>query len=355
MNHALIIGASGITGGYILRELAGKPDWTVTGLCRNPPAPPAANVRYLAVDILDQAAAEKTLSALTDVTHIFYCGFVPLAANERHLPPNGNVAVNLALLANVVEPVERVAKGLQHIQVMQGTKYYGSHIGPFKTPAKEDDARHMGPNFYYDQQDYVTELQKGKSWNWSCLRPHTVCGFTVGNPLNLMSVIAVYAAISKEMGLPLKFPGREGHFRSVYMVTDAGLLARAAVWAATSPQCANHAFNITNGDFFRWENLWPRIARLFEMEPGPVQTIDLESFMSDKGPLWDRMVANHDLMKLPLSKAVNWGFGNYAFRADWDQMSDPTKARRFGFNEFYDSETRLLELLGEFRKMRFVP
>lgn len=356
MNHAMIIGASGITGGYILREIAGREGWKVTGLCRNPPAGAArANVRWLPVDLTDATAAKATLGALDDVTHIFYCGFVPLAANEQHLPANGNVAANLALLANAVQPVAAASKGLRHVQVMQGTKYYGSHIGAFKTPAKEDDPRHMAPNFYFDQQDYVTALQAGKSWSWSCLRPHTVMGFTIGNPLNLLSVLAAYAAVSKELGLPLKFPGNEGHYRSVYQVTDAGLLARAAHWTATTPACANSAFNITNGDFFRWESLWPRIADLFGMKAGPVQTIDLVAFMADKAPLWSRMAEKHDLLRVPFDKAVNWAFGNYVFKATWDQMSDTTRARKLGFTECFDSEERILEQLAELRKARFVP
>lgn len=355
MNHAMIIGATGITGGYILRDLAARPGWKVTGLCRRPPAESAPNVSWLSVDLLDKADARAKVGGLRDVTHVFYCGFIPLAPDELHLPANANVAVNLALLANAVEPVEAVADGLKHIQVMQGTKYYGSHIGAFKTPAKEDDPRHMAPNFYFDQQDYVADLQRGKSWTWSCLRPHTVMGFTIGNPLNLLSVLAVYAAISKELGLPLKFPGLEGHYRAVYQVTDAGLLARAAHWAATTPACANQAFNITNGDFFRWESLWPRIAELFDMKAGPVQTIDLVGFMADKAPLWERMAEKHDLMRVPFAKAVNWGFGNYVFKANWDQMSDTTRARRFGFAECFDSEERLLEQLAELKRARFVP
>lgn len=355
MNHAMIIGATGITGGYLLAELARRPDWVVTGLCRNPPAEDRSDVRWVGVDLLDAADARAKLSGLSDVTHIFYCGFLPLGPDEQHLPANGNVAANLALLANAVDPVVANAKALQHIQVMQGTKYYGSHIGTFKTPAKEDDPRHMAPNFYFDQQDYVTALQAGQSWTWSCLRPHTVMGFRIGNPLNLLSVLAVYAAISKELGLPLKFPGHENHFRSVYQVTDAGLLARAAHWAATTPACANMAFNITNGDFFRWESLWPRIADLFGMKAGPVQTIDLAAFMSDKAPLWERMAAKYDLMRVPFGKAVNWGFGNYVFKATWDQMSDTTRARRLGFTDCYDSEERILEQLAELKRLRFVP
>jgi len=355
MNHAMIIGATGITGGYILRDLAARPGWKVTGLCRRPPGESGPNVRWIGVDLLDKADATAKLGGLADITHIFYCGFLPLGPDELHLPANGNVAANLALLANAVEPVEAASKGLAHIQVMQGTKYYGSHIGAFKTPAKEDDPRHMAPNFYFDQQDYVAGLQAGKSWTWSCLRPHTVMGFNIGNPLNLLAGLAVYAAISKELGLPLKFPGLEAHYRSVYQVTDAGLLARAAHWAATTPACANQAFNITNGDFFRWESLWPRIADLFDMKAGPVQTIDLVAFMADKGPLWQRMVEKHDLMPVPFEKAANWGFGNYVFKATWDQMSDTTRARKLGFTECFDSEARILEQLAELKRARFVP
>ncbi|MDM5453211.1 hypothetical protein QUF89_13575 [Peribacillus simplex] len=37
-----------------------------------------------------------------------------------------------------------------------------------------------------------------------------------------------------------------------------GLLAKATVWAATEERCANQAFYITNGDMFRWNELWPK-------------------------------------------------------------------------------------------------
>ena len=355
MNHAVVIGATGITGGYILRDLASRTDWRVTGLCRNPPKEPAAaNVTWLPVDLTDKDGAKAKLGGLDDVTHIFFCGFIPLGPHEQHLPANGNVAANLALLANAVEPIAAASKALRHVQVMQGTKYYGSHIGAFKTPAKEDDARHMAPNFYCDQQDYVAASQPGKQWTWSCIRPHAVMGFTVGNPMNLLAGIAMYAAISKELGLPLKFPGLEAHYRAIYQVTDAGLLARAAIWAATTTACANQAFNITNGDYFRWESLWPRIADLFGMKTGPVQTIDLVAFMADKAPLWERMVARHELMPIPFAKTVNWNFPNYVFKAAWDQMSDMTRARRLGFSECFDSEERILEQLSELRKIRFI-
>lgn len=38
-------------------------------------------------------------------------------------------------------------------------------------------------------------------------------------------------------------------------MTDASLLAEATVWVATTPDCANQAFNITNGDLFHWNDM----------------------------------------------------------------------------------------------------
>jgi hypothetical protein len=45
------------------------------------------------------------------------------------------------------------------------------HFGPFKTPARETDPRHLPPNFYYDQEDFLISQSRGKTWSWSALRP----------------------------------------------------------------------------------------------------------------------------------------------------------------------------------------
>jgi hypothetical protein len=75
--------------------------------------------------------------------------------------------------------------------------------------------------------------------------------------------IAVYAAICGELGVPFSFPGKRGAWTALYEVTDARILAQAAHWAATTPSAAGEAFNITNGDDFRWCNMWPKFADMF--------------------------------------------------------------------------------------------
>jgi nucleoside-diphosphate-sugar epimerase len=254
-----------------------------------------------------------------------------------------------------MQAVEPGAKALRHVCLAQGSKYYGRHLGPHKTPAKEDDDRAMPPNFYYDQQDYLSRLQEGKAWSWSCVRPQAVCGHAPGFPLNLVPVIAVFATLSKALGLPLRFPGKPGAYTALYSVTDAGLLARSMAWMATEPKCANQAFNITNGDAIRWQYTWPKIADYFAMETGPVQEIDLIHMMADKGALWDDIVARHGLAPMPFDKAVNWWFGNYAFGSDWDVFSDTTKCRTHGFLEFMDTEEMFRHQFDALRRIKFIP
>jgi nucleoside-diphosphate-sugar epimerase len=213
----------------------------------------------------------------------------------------------------------------------------------------------MPPNFYWDQEQWLRERQSRKGWSYAVLRPHTVCGFALGSPMNIITVIAVYAAISKELGLPLRFPGKPGAFNAVYQVTDSEHLARAMVWAATAPAAANEVFNVTNSDFFRWCNLWPRIAALFEMPDGPVQTIRLAEFMSDKAPLWQAMQRRHGLQAIAYDDLVAWPFGDYVFGTDWDVMTDTLKIRRAGFTEGVDSEAMILALLADLRAKKIVP
>ena len=77
-----------------------------------------------------------------------------------------------------------------------------------QTPAKETDPRHMPPNFYYNQEDYLVERSAGKTWSWTAFRPSSICGFAVGNPMNMATVIAVYASRCKELACHFGSRGR---------------------------------------------------------------------------------------------------------------------------------------------------
>jgi len=347
-NKALIAGATGVVGRNLLRHLVELGGWEIVTLSRRKPDV-EGSYEHICVDLMDAASCRTRLSHLADVTHVFFaaCAAKPDLAEL--------VNSNVALLRNLVETIEPVAANLEHIHCMHGSKWYGSHLGPYKTPAKENDPRHMPPNFYYNQWDYLVERQQGKSWTYSSARPHAVSGFATGNPSNLTMVIAIYAAISRELGLPLCHPGTPGNYSALYQCTDSGLLARAMVWMATTPGCANQAFNITNGDLIRWENTWPKIADYFDMETGPRRQISLVKYMEDKGPVWDAIVMKYGLRPFSYREIVSWPYGDFVFTPQYDIISDTGKARRFGFHESVDTEEMFFRLWNEMRASNIIP
>jgi nucleoside-diphosphate-sugar epimerase len=348
MKTAVVVGALGVIGRYLVAHLTRSGEWNVIGLSRRSPDF-ESDARYISVDLLDRADADAKLKDLTGVTHIFYAAFQPRPTWAEHGPPN------LAMLVNAVEPIAHASAGLEHVHLVEGNKIYGSHLGPFRTPAKESDPPHMPPNFYWDQEQWLRKAQIGQNWKWSVSRPHTVCGFAVGNPMNLMMVLSVYAAMSKELGLPLRFPGTPEAYNIVYQLTDSDLLAKAITHCATHPDAANNVFNVTNGDFFRWCNVWPRIAAAFDMEWAPPQAIKLAEFMADKEPLWSRMVEKYGLQPYRYADVAYWPFADYIFHTNWDVMSSTHKIRTTGFFEFEDTEDMIIRHIRELRASKIIP
>ncbi|KJE19285.1 nucleoside-diphosphate-sugar epimerase, partial [Frankia torreyi] len=347
-NVALVVGAQGVIGRTLVEHLAGLGDWEVIGVSRRG-GRPAPRVRHVAVDLLDLDATRAALGNLRAVTHVFY------AAYQERPTWAELVAPNLAMLTNVVETVDAASPALRHVSLMQGYKVYGAHLGPFKTPARESDAGHMPPEFNVDQQDYLTARGRNAGWSWSAIRPSVVCGFATGNPMNLTMVLAVYASMSKELGLPLRFPGAPGAYDALLEVTDAGLLAKATVWAATTAACADQAFNINNGDLFRWSEMWPAVGRYFGLEVAATLPMSLESVMADKEELWKTMTARHGLAGHSYREVSSWRFGDAVFSWDYDMIADGSKARRFGFHEYVETETMFYALFDDLRRRRVIP
>jgi len=345
---ALVVGAQGVIGRNLVDHLASLDDWQVIGLSRRG-GTSSERVSHVAVDLLDPDDAQRKLAPLAQVTHVFYAAYQDRPSWAELVPPN------LAMLVNVIDAIEPVAKSLQHISLMQGYKVYGGHLGPFKTPARETDAAFMPPEFMHDQQRFLEQRQQGATWSWSAIRPAVVGGFALGNPMNLALAIAVYASMSKELGLPLRFPGKPGAYDHLLEMTDAGLLARATVWTATEPACANQAFNITNGDLFRWSEMWPAITRYFEMEVAPTLLLSLDSVMADKEPLWRAMIERHGLADHAYADVSSWRFADFVFSWDYDMFGDGSKARRFGFHEHVETQAMFTRLFDDFRRRKIIP
>lgn len=346
-SHALVAGGLGVIGRSLATYLADDLGWRVTALSRRSPDF-ETSATYLPVDLEDAQATEAALKQAGPFSHAFY------AAYQEHADPKAQVEVNLAMLRHFTLGAEAASPDLKRVVLYEGAKYYGAHLGAFPTPAREDDPRVMPPMFYYDQQDWLAAHAEGKGWDHVVLRPDVVCGFAVGNPMNLAMVIAVYAAICKELGLPLRFPGSATCYGKLAQVTDSAQLARGSAWAAREAT-GGAAYNLTNGDIFRWSHLWKRIAAHLDMDPGEPMPISLTEMMADKGPLWDRIKLKYGLQDIPFEKVAAWGFGDFILNCDWDVISSTTKIRQAGFNDTVDSEEMMIRLIDDFKERKVIP
>lgn len=350
----LIAGALGVVGRAVLEQAegAGRP---VIGLSRRQPDF-GTTARFISVDLTDGAACAAQLTELEQVTHLVYAAVYEKPDIARGWTDPEHVTTNLAMLSNLVAVLEERAPNLQHITLMQGTKAYGIHMGPFRLPAREDDPRYMTPNFYYNQQDWLTARQQGKRWTWTVLRPQLVCGFALGSPMNIIAGVGAYAAICRELGLPLRFSG--GEPRTIEL-TDAALLARSIDWAGDAEPARNNIFNVTNGDVFVFAHFWQRIAACFAMPTDVPHPHSLTRSMADKEAVWQRIVARHDLRPTTLAELVpSWSFIDYSLgygSRPNDVILSTIRIRQAGFSDCIDSEEMFLGWLNRLQAERILP
>jgi nucleoside-diphosphate-sugar epimerase len=342
---ALVVGASGIIGNSVSEELE-RNGWRVRALSRNP----VDGVENITVDLTDASATATTLAAAGDTTHVFYAALAPNAdlATEASL--------NAAMLGNLLDGLEQAGTALQRVIIYQGFKIYGSHLGTkVRTPALESDPGHMPPNIYLAQEAQLKQRAERSKWDYVALRPDLVVGDTYGNPMNIALVIGVFAALSRELNLPMRFPGTDQAYGQLLQFTDAGLLARASLWAATSKEASGEAFNLANGDAFRWERMWQDTAKHLGLETASPVPLTLARHMADKADLWHQIAERHNLVQPDLHKLVGWAFGDFIFHTETDIISDLNKIYRYGFTERVDSKASLFAALDSFKKNRVIP
>lgn len=346
---ALVVGPTGAIGSALVAAMVRQGNWSVYGMSRSRP-PGDDGLTHVAADLLDADSVRRALAGAAPVTHVFYAARAPHGEGGVE-----DVESNVRMLVNVVEATQAQSDALEHVHLVEGTKWYGVHLGPHRTPTQEDDPRHLPPNFYYDQEDSLVALQRGQRWTWSSCRPNVVCDFAPARARNLTTIIGAYAAICRELGAPFDFPGTQLGYDTLTEVTDAGHLSDAILWLATRTEGANRAFNITNGDAFRWRYMWPRLADMLGVRCGEPRDIRLAAWMKDKGPVWDRIVARHGLEPRSLESVALWAFGDFVFRQDWDLLSSLTRLRQTGFASSVDTAQMFETQFEEYRKAGILP
>jgi nucleoside-diphosphate-sugar epimerase len=350
--RALIAGVSGIVGNNLATHLVSK-GWEVYGLARKPPTG-MPGVQSVAADLLNPESLLATLSGL-DPTHVF------IATWLRQATESENCAVNGAMVRNLLAAVDS-AESLRHVALVTGLKHY---LGPFEayaktkpvTPFREEMPRLPFENFYYTQEDEVFAAAERRGFGWSVHRPHTIIGYALGNAMNMDVTLAVYATICRETGRPFVFPGSPQQWEGLTDVTDARVLARHLEWAGMSEAARNQAFNIVNGDIFRWNWLWPKLAADFDIEaaPYPGHKTPLEPQLADAGPVWAGIAAKYGLAEPDINKLASAWHTDMDLGREMEVVTDMTKSRLAGFHDYQPTPGSFLDLFARLREDRIIP
>jgi nucleoside-diphosphate-sugar epimerase len=350
---ALVVGASGIVGNNLVRHLR-RQGRQVYGLARRPPAN-IDGMQPVAADLLDPASLRRALQGLRP-TDVFISTWL------RQKTEAENIRVNSAMVRNLLDALSP-GGSVRHVALVTGLKHY---LGPFEnygkgtlpaTPFREDQPRLEIENFYYAQEDEVFAAAGRDGFGWSIHRPHTIIGYAVGNAMNMGVTLAVYATICRETGRPFLFPGSATQWNGLTDMTDARLLARHLEWAATTPAARNQAFNIVNGDVFRWSWMWQRLANWFELTPAPFpgEGIPLERQLADAGPIWSDIARKYRLTEPDLGVLASAWHTDADLGRPIEVVTDMSKSRKLGFLDYQATDDSFFDLFTHLRDERIIP
>ena len=348
----LVVGASGIVGSATATLLV-EEGWTVHGLARRPVEQPG--VLPVLADLQDRAGTSAALSGVKpDVVFI--------TTWLRQDSEAENIRVNAAMVRNLLDALPPAA-GPCHVALVTGLKHY---LGPFEaygqgtlpqTPFREDQGRLDVENFYCAQEDEVFAAAARDGFTWSVHRPHTVIGKAIGNAMNMGTTLAVYATLCRETGRPFAFPGSTAQWTGLTDMTDAGQLARHLLWAAATEAAHDQAFNVVNGDVFRWQWMWTRIAEWFGLEAAPFDGIarPLASQMASDAAVWRIIAAREQLAEADLGRLASPWHTDADLGRPIEVVTDMSKSRRLGFTDYLATDDAFFALFERLRADRLIP
>jgi len=347
----LLVGPYGVLGTGVVDAVTENPEWRIITAARRPvptyraqAAPP-----HVSVDLMDREGTTKTFSRLDKVTDLVFAAYVEKPTMAETVEPNAR------MLKNTLDALAARSVPLQRIVLAGGAKSYGFSLGAFNAPAKETDARLIAPIHYHQQEDIVAEWAAKNGASWTVLRPHLVMGPSLNSPMNLVTGLATYAAMSRELGLPLRFPGNKEGWNTLQETTDAELFGRATLWALGEDKARNQIFNVSNGDVYRWRQLWNELAAFYDLPIAEPLAMSTVSEMSEKAPLWESMVARYGLHATPYDQIANWAFVDWMLNFREETILSIIKIRQAGFADCTDTHRSFRRQLSRLRDLRIIP
>lgn len=357
--NVLVVGASGLIGTAVIDAFL-EHDRSVIAMSRRAPEVMSErSFRHLPVDLLDAAEVERVVATeLGSVTHVVYTAVYEKPGLVAGWSDPEQMSTNLKMFSNLLDPLAKRGQ-LEHVTILQGTKAYGVHLHPIPVPARERYPRDAHENFYWLQEDHLRALAEQHQFRWTIFRPTVVLGPNIGVAMNVLPVVGVFAAIARETGTPFGYPG---HISYVREAVDVRLIGEAAVWAADASEHGNQHYNLTNGEVFSWQDLWPLMSDVLGIEPAPQEPRSMTTFLPDHAQVWERVVERHGLQAVPLPNLLGNSHEYADFCFGYGLTSPPApafvstvKIKEHGFTMAMDTSRCVEHWLRELMRRRILP
>ncbi|KAF2642750.1 hypothetical protein P280DRAFT_273298 [Massarina eburnea CBS 473.64] len=397
---AIITGANGISGYYMLRALSQDPErWSkIYCLSRRPPAIPNGlpkNAEHIPLDFLKDK--EEIASILTEkgvkADYVFFYSYVQVEPKEgKGLWSDAEemCRVNVALLKNFCEALPLANIKPTRILLQTGAKNYGIHLGPALTPQEEHHPRvTLEPNFYYQQEDFLWSFCAAQGISWNVAMPSYILGAVPDAAMNLVYPLGIYAAVTKHLNQPLEFPSDLNSWEATHVNSSSMLNGYLEEWAVLTEEAENQRFNTVDGSPFTWGNFWPKFATWYglsyslpSLEPadypisittshdppprgfGPPSTYRLRFTLVEwaKRPevqrAWEEILHKYEMKDTKKLQDMNiervFAFADGSLMGGTQDMS-MNKARKMGWCGFVDTNECIKEVLVEFAGLGMLP
>ena len=404
---AIVCGATGISGFHCIRALLDTPRWSkIYALSRSPLSDEIlsflteeqrSRIQHVSVDL--SSSGEQIAKSFKDdgveADYVFYYAYLPPNTDKSAMDPSTAedlMEANIPPFKNFLESLPLAGLKPKRILLQTGGKNYGMHMGRIRTSAVESDPqpRHLGPNFYYPQEDMLREFcEEHAETGWNIVMPAAVIGATQHASMNTFVSFVIYAAVQAHRKEPIRFGGDWSSWQFESANSTARLTGYLSEWAVLEDKCKNQAFNAQDGGLLSWDRFFHELARWYGVDGicGPEKEESKYHEIKMAGGNEAPIGYGPPLVLRRSSTLVQWA-EDPKVKDDWEEMMKQSngqmkenvfdgkykdlcmmgdfallpfgtlsmnKVRRFGFCGFVDTLESIFETYQEMAKLGILP
>src|SRR5258708_11387983 len=108
---------------------------------------------------------------------------------------------------------------------------------------------------------------------------------------------------------------------------------RAAIPFEVPDKAHNEIFNVSNEDVYRWRQLWNELAAFYDLPVAEPLAMSTVSEMSEKGPLWDSIVARYGVDATAYEQIAKRSFVDWMVNFSEETILRTINSRQAGFGD----------------------